>query len=159
MKKIKRNRIIAIFMSLCIAFCMNDMGTWIVDVDASDTYTEIDSWTDLSSGPGSVTINGNSCTVCKVASGNYKLVGDISLSWPLCIEAGSTVTFILDGYKIFRGGGTSQTWNGMVICNFGELTLGSETSTSGIITGGSAANGGGVYMYVVKMLYLPTMLP
>ncbi len=86
------------------------------------------------------------CTVCKVTSGNYKLVGDISLSRPLCIEAGSTVTFILDGYKISRGGGTSQAQKGMVICNFGELTLGSQSSNSGIITGGSAANGGGVYV-------------
>ena len=76
--------------------------------------------------------------VTKVNAGEYTLTSDITLSKPLYIAAGDTVTIILDGKNISRGfeDASSGTKDGMVIINDGTLTLGSPTQTGGTATGG-----------------------
>ena len=105
-----------------------------VTVDSEEDFGNID-------GVDYVLNSYNTVKVIQVSSGTYTLTTDVTLSKPLYIAAGDTVTIILDGYKIDRGfeGASSGTKDGMVIINDGTLTLGSPTQTGGTITGGYAS--------------------
>ncbi|MBE5902352.1 MAG: hypothetical protein E7280_10675 [Lachnospiraceae bacterium] len=84
------------------------------------------------------------------ANGTVTLLSDVTISSPLNIESGKTVTLDLNGHTIDRGlGGETAASNGYVIEVQGNLTLtDGSTAKNGKITGGNDANGlgGGVYV-------------
>ena len=78
-----------------------------------------------------------------------QLIKDVKTDAPLVFAEGTTTILDLNGYTIDRGlaEATEAVNNGNVITVNGDLTL-CDTSeeASGVITGGAAYNGGGVYV-------------
>ncbi|MCD7886934.1 MAG: hypothetical protein LUG44_04875, partial [Clostridiales bacterium] len=74
-----------------------------------------------------------------LSAGSYYLEDDVKLTTDITIASGTTVTIDLCGHTL------TGTGSGSVITVNGTLTL-TDSGTGGTVTGGSATNGGGVYV-------------
>ncbi|MCD8218436.1 MAG: hypothetical protein LUD01_10470, partial [Clostridiales bacterium] len=74
-----------------------------------------------------------------LASGSYYLEDNVTLTSNITIATGENVIIDLNGHKL------TGTGSGSVITVNGALTL-TDSETGGTVTGGSASNGGGVYV-------------
>ncbi|MCD8105555.1 MAG: hypothetical protein LUF35_11290, partial [Lachnospiraceae bacterium] len=97
----------------------------------------------LSATPSLTATEGTALTanVGSLSSGSYYLADGVTLTTDITIASGATVTIDLNGQTL------TGTGNGSVITVNGTLTLtDSSTEGTGVVTGGSASYGGGVYV-------------
>ncbi|MCD8036510.1 MAG: right-handed parallel beta-helix repeat-containing protein [Clostridiales bacterium] len=117
----KRKKILSLLVSLAMALSMLPTVAFAADADVSTEQELLDA-IDTAEDEDTITLS-----------------NDIDLSETLTIDADKNITIDLAGHAI-TGAGDSR-----VITVDGELTL-EDSGSTGTITGGSASNGGGVYV-------------